>query len=90
MFLVGNVMIDTLVRLLPKVDKQGGEEEEPFVLVTLHRPSNVDDPARLDALWRSVCRISERIQVVFPVHPRTRAKMAIAGICTAKYGVRLL
>jgi len=74
---VGNVMIDTLLRLLPKarlprVDRM----HEQFVLVTLHRPSNVDDPAALARLMQALDEISLRCQVVFPVHPRTRQRLA--------------
>jgi len=75
---VGNVMIDTLVRLLPvaqKVTRDDGVFDRRFALVTLHRPSNVDDPATLERLLRSLRTLSEDIPVVFPVHPRTRKRI---------------
>jgi UDP-N-acetylglucosamine 2-epimerase (non-hydrolysing) len=78
--LVGNVMIDTLVRLLPAArPPQNVTVKERFVLVTLHRPGNVDQPARLKALIEALLDISKDLQVVFPVHPRTRGRMKELG-----------
>lgn len=80
-FLVGNVMIDTLVRLLPmaeSVPRDGLPAE--FVLVTLHRPSNVDNPSWLRELLTVLMLIGQRIPIVFPVHPRTRQRIADCGI----------
>jgi UDP-N-acetylglucosamine 2-epimerase (non-hydrolysing) len=78
---VGNTMIDTLVRLLPKAEArwpglQARFGLDRFVLVTLHRPSNVDDPATLGEIVSALCQISREIPVVFPVHPRTRQHLA--------------
>jgi UDP-N-acetylglucosamine 2-epimerase (non-hydrolysing) len=74
--LVGNVMIDTLVRCLPLLPKESaGPVSGPFALVTLHRPSNVDDPATLAPLMEALTRISARLPVVFPVHPRTAKRI---------------
>jgi UDP-N-acetylglucosamine 2-epimerase (non-hydrolysing) len=78
--LVGNVMIDTLVRLLPLAD---GTEicrsleliEKPYALVTLHRPSNVDDSKELLKTLDALNEIANGIDVIFPVHPRTRQMM---------------
>src|SRR4051794_25905034 len=67
---VGNVMIDTLVRLLPGARRRDGIPGHP-VLVTLHRPSNVDNPDRLGAILDCLARVSSALPVVFPVHPRT-------------------
>lgn len=81
--LVGNVMIDTLIRLLPKAQSPGwagGTNPMPFVLVTLHRPSNVDDPAMLAPIMQALEWISQKIPVLFPVHPRTRQRLQAAGI----------
>jgi UDP-N-acetylglucosamine 2-epimerase (non-hydrolysing) len=73
---VGNVMIDTLVRLLPKVRMPAIEALAPqFALVTLHRPSNVDDPVRLREILKALENISLSLQVLFPVHPRTRQRV---------------
>ena len=86
---VGNVMIDTLVRLLPLTDRaplieslglSHGDVPKPFALVTLHRPSNVDDPDSLRRLITALDTVAEDMPVVFPVHPRTRARMAQAQI----------
>jgi UDP-N-acetylglucosamine 2-epimerase (non-hydrolysing) len=77
-FCVGNVMIDTLVRLLPKakaITRDDGVFDAPYALVTLHRPANVDDPETLTRLLRAIAMLSRDIRVVFPVHPRTRARM---------------
>jgi UDP-N-acetylglucosamine 2-epimerase (non-hydrolysing) len=83
--LVGNVMIDTLKRLLPlteddgtlrRLDLMNGQGPDRFVLVTLHRPSNVDDPSVLGPLVTALDVIASDVPVVFPVHPRTRARIA--------------
>ena len=87
--MVGNVMIDTLVRLLPLADPAAmlqslaltnGNGARPFVLVTLHRPSNVDDEAMLAQLLAALQAIGRDVPVVFPMHPRTRARAAAAGL----------
>ncbi len=70
---VGNVMIDTLVRLLPKADIPNKFQNlNQYVLVTLHRPSNVDDARSLRSILHNLEMISKSIPVVFPVHPRTK------------------
>jgi UDP-N-acetylglucosamine 2-epimerase (non-hydrolysing) len=75
-FQVGNVMIDTLVKLLGKAREPAiTGRREKFVLVTLHRPSNVDDPEMLGRLLATLNRVSEGIQVIFPIHPRTRRRL---------------
>jgi UDP-N-acetylglucosamine 2-epimerase (non-hydrolysing) len=84
----GNVMIDTLVRELPQARALAaaaslGLEGAPFALFTLHRPSNVDDPPRLAALVALLTRLASRLPIVFPVHPRTRARLAEAGLDAA-------
>jgi UDP-N-acetylglucosamine 2-epimerase (non-hydrolysing) len=75
---VGNVMIDTLLGHVDRareLDVASKLDVEPgrFALLTLHRPSNVDDPAALQRLVEVLEEIHRRIPVVFPVHPRTRA-----------------
>lgn len=77
---VGNVMIDTLVRLLPKarLPKLAGLSDR-YALVTLHRPSNVDDPAGLAELMAAIRQQSRKLQIVFPIHPRTRARLQQLG-----------
>ncbi len=70
--LVGNVMIDTLVRMLPKSKEYMPTSGKRFILVTLHRPSNVDDHEWLGAMLKTLIHISRETPIVFPVHPRTR------------------
>ena len=82
---VGNVMIDTLIRLLPAaLERWNGSSSEfdltRYVLVTLHRPSNVDEPVMLGKLIGVLADISRDVPVVFPVHPRTRKQIADYGI----------
>jgi UDP-N-acetylglucosamine 2-epimerase (non-hydrolysing) len=79
---VGNVMIDTLLRQLPKarvVDMCGrlGLAKGSYVLSTIHRPSNVDDPAALSVILSALAGISREVPVVLPIHPRT-VKNAVA------------
>ena len=79
-FFVGNTMIDTLYRHLdgliqPEVWTQNGLKEKEFFVLTLHRPSNVDDPVKLKALLDAITTTAAGIPVVFPVHPRTRKIM---------------
>ncbi|MCC6751738.1 MAG: UDP-N-acetylglucosamine 2-epimerase (non-hydrolyzing) [Deltaproteobacteria bacterium] len=77
---VGNVMIDTLARELPAARALGmpaglGLADAPFALLTLHRPSNVDDPSRLSELVDFITSLTRDLAVVFPAHPRTRARL---------------
>ena len=77
---VGNVMIDTLVRLLPKATSALPAALPPrYALVTLHRPSNVDDPQMLQGILRVLGEISSETAVIFPIHPRTRQRIAQLG-----------
>jgi UDP-N-acetylglucosamine 2-epimerase (non-hydrolysing) len=79
--LVGNVMIDTLIRLLPYAKERSPKGiADRYALVTLHRPSNVDDIGWLKVLLDMFREISHDFPVLFPVHPRTRGRMAEAGI----------
>ena len=76
-FFTGNVMIDSLVHYRQKAAKTGILQEhrlEPgeYVLMTMHRPSNVDHPEGLQAIMEIVRRTARHKQVVFPMHPRTR------------------
>jgi len=78
---VGNIMIDSLVQLLPKAKESRileslGVEENRYVAVTLHRPSNVDNPATLLKIMQELERVADSTPVVFPVHPRTKAVLA--------------
>jgi UDP-N-acetylglucosamine 2-epimerase (non-hydrolysing) len=78
--LVGNVMIDSLRAALPRagesrIHEQLGVRKGEYALATLHRPSNVDEPAALSRLLVALAEVSGRIPVVFPIHPRTRARL---------------
>jgi UDP-N-acetylglucosamine 2-epimerase (non-hydrolysing) len=81
----GNVMIDSLCQILdeakrsPILDRLGVKPQN-YVLVTLHRPSNVDDPAQLKATMDALAKIASRLPVIFPVHPRTAKRMLDLGI----------
>ena len=89
---VGNVMIDTLIRLLPQA-AMPGEFADPgrFVLVTLHRPANVDDLPWLREMLAALTEVSQDAQVLFPVHPRTAKRLAEANAMPAANGrLRLL
>jgi UDP-N-acetylglucosamine 2-epimerase (non-hydrolysing) len=76
---VGNIMIDSLIALLPKARQQDGRPDEPYAVVTLHRPANVDDPATLRELLDALDEFSRERRILFPVHPRTRARMEAIG-----------
>jgi UDP-N-acetylglucosamine 2-epimerase (non-hydrolysing) len=92
---VGNVMIDTLFRyrerarqsdVLDRLALSAGG----YAVLTLHRPSNVDDEGTLGMLLGAVARIQAEIPVVFPVHPRTRRRLeALAGVLPPMPGLRL-
>jgi UDP-N-acetylglucosamine 2-epimerase (non-hydrolysing) len=80
-FRVGNVMIDSLVRLLPAARKTRVEGlPERYALVTLHRPANVDDSATLKGILESLLEVNRDLAVVFPAHPRTRQRIADFGL----------
>jgi UDP-N-acetylglucosamine 2-epimerase (non-hydrolysing) len=81
---VGNVMIDSLVRLLPMAMKcKANGFPARYALVTLHRPSNVDDGEVLRRILGCMDNVSAQLGVVFPVHPRTRQRIHEFGIETA-------
>jgi len=82
---VGNVMVDSLIAALPTARAAGaparyGVAGRPYTLVTLHRPSNVDDPATLEELVETLTALAADAPVLFPVHPRTRARLESAGL----------
>jgi len=75
--LVGNVMIDTLMMQQSGIRQSAiletlGLKEREFVTVTLHRPSNVDDPETFKRILEALQKIQKQIRIIFPVHPRTR------------------
>src|SRR5580700_9810947 len=76
-FRVGNVMIDSLVRLLPAAQRQNRNRlPERYALVTLHRPANVDYGVILKRILQSLLEVSQDLSVIFPAHPRTRQRIA--------------
>jgi UDP-N-acetylglucosamine 2-epimerase (non-hydrolysing) len=84
-FLTGNVMIDTLLALKPVADKLSaykvyGLKKKNYVLVTLHRPSNVESKTNLKLILSSLEKISRTIPIIFPVHPRTFKKIKLFGL----------
>ena len=88
---VGNVMIDTLVRLLPRSASHKPANLPPaYALVTLHRPSNVDDLPWMRGLLLALSDISHELPVVFPVHPRTRQRIHDLGLDALSDGKLLL
>jgi UDP-N-acetylglucosamine 2-epimerase (non-hydrolysing) len=89
----GNVMIDTLRHSLPEAVSPGqtlatfeatadraASIQGDYAVLTLHRPSNVDDPTVLTRLLETLTRVSESMPIVFPVHPRTQTKIREAGL----------
>jgi UDP-N-acetylglucosamine 2-epimerase (non-hydrolysing) len=83
-FCVGNVMIDSLIHLLPAATRCPKNGMERYALVTLHRPSNVDDDQGLKRVLGSLLQVQEKLDVVFPVHPRTRRRIAEFGLDVGK------
>jgi UDP-N-acetylglucosamine 2-epimerase (non-hydrolysing) len=84
---VGNVMVDTLLATLQRLGLAPDGPEagaDDSVVVTLHRPSNVDDPARLAAILLALDTVAETRPVHFPVHPRTAARIAEFGLTPAR------
>ncbi|MCA1859507.1 UDP-N-acetylglucosamine 2-epimerase (non-hydrolyzing) [Janthinobacterium sp. HSC-3S05] len=83
----GNVMIDSLRQQLPRaitpaatLRAHGHACPPAYGLLTLHRPSNVDDPAQLEALLGALGELSRQLPLLFPIHPRTLAGLRLAGL----------
>jgi UDP-N-acetylglucosamine 2-epimerase (non-hydrolysing) len=82
---VGNIMIDSLEMMRPKIEKQNARKKYDlgkgsYGLVTLHRPSNVDDPDKLKEICNALKNISEKLPLIFPVHPRTHKNLNLNGL----------
>jgi len=84
--LTGDTMVDALRAVMPTVQQRQSAvlrryvlSPRKYLLMTLHRPSNVDNPSRLGEIVVAVRRIARRLKVVFPVHPRTRRKLLGLG-----------
>jgi UDP-N-acetylglucosamine 2-epimerase (non-hydrolysing) len=91
---VGNVMIDTLFRFREAASASRildtlHLESCGYAVLTLHRPSNVDDPATLGRTLEAIGSVERDIPVVFPVHPRTRGRLPLAAQPSAR-GLRLI
>jgi UDP-N-acetylglucosamine 2-epimerase (non-hydrolysing) len=92
--LVGNVMIDTLRHEQPRARRSTvldtlGLTPKQYSVLTLHRPSNVDDKATLRALLSALAPVARERPMVFPVHPRTRTRISDFGLETPA-GLRLV
>jgi UDP-N-acetylglucosamine 2-epimerase (non-hydrolysing) len=92
---VGNVMIDTLARMLPKAQTRSiltqlGVKPGHHLLATLHRPSNVDDPVVLRGIFEAMLSIATAQPVIFPVHPRTRARLRDLGLDGLSSNLKLI
>ena len=90
---VGNIMIDSLEMLREKIQTQAvyrelGLTPGNYGLVTLHRPSNVDAPEVLMALCEILTRITTKIPLAFPIHPRTRKNLERAGLMPSLTGTK--
>ncbi len=88
-FFVGNTMIDTLLRLKKQAARSDvlqkcGIPNRPYALVTLHRPSNVDDKTVFRGIMNALEKIGKDIPIIFPVHPRTRGHIAKLDVHTSK------
>ncbi len=88
---VGNVMIDSLCWALPQATERDaparhGLRGASYVVATLHRPANVDDPATLALLVDVLGTLSRERPVVFPVHPRARQRLDAAGLARERHG----
>lgn len=80
LYLVGNPMIDCLMMFKDRAletdyNKTLGLEEKQYILITLHRPSNVDDMNKLEEISNDIIKLSEIEKIVFPIHPRTRKNL---------------
>jgi len=91
--LVGNIMIDCLEMLRDRIELQRayaeyGQTPGSYAVVTIHRPSNVDDPAVLRELCGVLEGVSESIPLIFPLHPRTRQRIEADGLLSEARGER--
>ena len=92
-YLVGNVMIDTLMALLPKAKERNTPARfdltpGEYGVVTLHRPGNVDAKETLEPLLDVLIDLSARVPLIFPVHPRTRARLETFGLAEKLDGAK--
>lgn len=79
-FFVGNVMIDTLLKFKPEFKKPQlfdklSLKEKKYLVLTLHRPSNVDEAEKLKSLISFICLKADKMPIIFPIHPRTKKNL---------------
>ena len=84
-FFTGNVMIDSLVHFIPKADRSDiiknlNLDSSGFIVITMHRPSNVDSKEYLENFAEVLTKLAERKKVIFPVHPRTKRNLNEFGL----------
>jgi UDP-N-acetylglucosamine 2-epimerase (non-hydrolysing) len=89
-FLVGNVMIDTLLRNVARVSakdfvpsdtvREVCQPGKRYAVLTLHRPSNVDAKEALAPIWEAISEVARQVPILFPVHPRTRSRISAFGL----------
>jgi UDP-N-acetylglucosamine 2-epimerase (non-hydrolysing) len=94
-YCVGNVMIDTLVKMLPRIESRTtigdlGLVPRRYILATLHRPANVDQLESLEALLLGIDTAPGGLDVVLPAHPRTRSVIKASGLADRIHRTRLL
>ena len=82
---VGNVMIDCLFAQLPKTEKcevlnRLNLDGKNYAVLTLHRPSNVDEPEVFKRIIDTLTDLSEELQIVWPIHPRSRKRLESFGL----------
>jgi UDP-N-acetylglucosamine 2-epimerase (non-hydrolysing) len=92
---VGNVMVDSLRRQLPRARGRCRLPGPPlpdggYAVATVHRPSNVDDPAQLAEIFAALAALAEEMPVVFPMHPRTRGSAERSGLLPALGAARVM
>jgi len=84
---VGNIMIDSLEMMREKIESlnvcsEVGTTQGSYAVVTLHRPANVDNHQNLEQLCALLVRVSRKLPIIFPVHPRTRKNLESANLLT--------
>jgi UDP-N-acetylglucosamine 2-epimerase (non-hydrolysing) len=94
---VGNIMLDSFEMKRPQIEAAAvaetlGFNGRGYCVVTLHRPSNVDDPSQLAAMADCLVELQSQLPIVFPVHPRTAARLAETGLSESlsAAGIRLV
>ena len=95
-WLTGNTVVDAVKMVMPRVEKERNKMlaelgiDKPYVLVTLHRAENVDHVDRLSSILKGLREISKEIQLVFPIHPRTRRRIKEFGLEQLLEGLKII